>query len=707
MKRVVLVTVVFATSLLLWSTVALAASYNVYICGGWSNSPGPFAPAAVAGTEAVAANCGGADGAALVIAAPGPQVVPNGQGASWTATAPPHITITHTFTVNDKAAGVGDNNGWWGEFFWDGGPGPSGRSAQMSDSFGQFGCCQASFNNRRVGWFMSCGWSSCNRPATIDVGGVDLAVNEDKGPWLNAPYGLWQASGWVRDKWQLAFYGDSPSGVCNLYASISGQAVMLGAGASVGRVQSTWHQCSGAGVSPTIQTADYGQGLMALTIAGCDAAGACTNNSVYTKTIQVDNSRPWVSLASPGNASSTAGTQYVTATAGGSPSGIAEIDCSVDGGPIERYSERGAQQPSAELPVSGLGEHGIQCSAANTAVAQDGSHGWSATPASATLKIGEPTLAGISFSKLVNAPLCRRVREHVTVAGRWVTVRRHHKPVRVKQRAHRKLVTVTRCHLRVARRKITVWATVSRHGKKMRVRRSKTVRVPLFPRVVTQSSKRVAFGKATTVSGWLGTTDGTALAGQVIRVLAAPDNDLGQFAQVAATTTTANGSWTAELPPGPSRLIEATYDGGPTTEPSISTQVRLIVPARVKLLSIFPTRAAWGGTVRIVGRLMGGYLPTGGALVRLRIGLGSAYTTYGVQEHVTGNGMFSTTYTFGVGDPSMFRSYWFQIASLPMGNYPWAPADSGKRSVLVGGHPSIPPRTHHHGRRRHHHRRIQ
>ena len=112
------------------------------------------------------------------------------------------------------------------------------------------------------------------------------------------------------------------------------------------------------------------------------------------------------------------------------------------------------------------------------------------------------------------------------------------------------------------------------------------------------------------------------------------------------------------------------------------------MPAKVKLISISPPRVAWGGTVRIVGQLLGGYLPPGGALVRLRIGFGSAYTTYGVQEHVTRNGRFSTTYTFGVGDPGIHRKYRFQIASLPMGDYPWAPANSGTRPVLVGGHPS-------------------
>jgi hypothetical protein len=89
--------------------------------------------------------------------------------------------------------------------------------------------------------------------------------------------------------------------------------------------------------------------------------------------------------------------------------------------------------------------------------------------------------------------------------------------------------------------------------------------------------------------------------------------------------------------------------------------------------------------VRIVGRLYGGYLPPGGALVRLRIGEGSKYTTYGIQEHVSGSGRFTASYTFGAGYPGVRRIFWFELASLPMGNYPWAPAESNRRTVIVGG----------------------
>jgi hypothetical protein len=343
------------------------------------------------------------------------------------------------------------------------------------------------------------------------------------------------------------------------------------------------------------------------------------------------------------------------------------------------------------VPVNGLGVHTVQCSAGNTAVAQDGTHGWS-SPATTTLKIGDPTVQAITFSKLVNTLRCRKVRKRVRVPAHWVTIRRHHKLVRVHRRGRTKVVKVTRCHVRIVKRRITVWVTVHRHGKLVRVKRKKVVRVPLFPRYVSRPTLRVRHGHGTNVYGWLATADGDPLGGQMVRVLTAPDNGLGQFSQVAVARTSPTGWWIADLPPGPSRLVEAVYDGGPTTESSVSAPAKLTVPAEVKLLSVWPRRVPWGATVHLTGQLVGGYLPPGGALVRLRLGYRSTYTTYGVQEHVGGSGRFSTVATFGPGAASIHRTYWFQIASLPMGNYPFAPAASRRVSVIVGGHPRLPHR---------------
>jgi hypothetical protein len=622
--------------------------------------------------------------------APGPNTVSAGTRASWEADAPGGLTITGASIAPNQMYSIHINDGqsWGGGFYWAGG------GAGTYDSTNQFSV--SGLNSSYFGFQIVCGWSTCDgntHPAQFTVESITLYATETQGPWLAAPSGLWQASGWARGTWTLEFWGDSPSGLCSESASLNGEAIP---GATSTVDPTVWHQCAAPPVVQSIQTGNYGQGPVPLTLSANDAAGVPGSVS---KTVYIDNSQPTVSFSGPTDAPTTAGTQYVTATAGGSPSGIEGLSCSLDGAPNQWFAGS-----SARIAVSGIGDHTIRCAAANNAIDGAGNHGWSSW-ASWSLSIRQPTMSAVGFARLVDPELCHRVRERVKVPAHWVSVRRHHKLVRVRKRAHTKDITTTRCHARVVRRRITVWKTVVRHGKPVRVKRHKMIRVVEFPHVVYHSSKRIGHGRSTTVSGWLGLPDGTALAGQAVHVLTAPDNGLGQFSQAVAAVTSANGTWAATLPPGPSRLVEAYYDGAATLEPSVSSQVHVIVPAKVKLISVWPPRVAWGGTVRIVGQLVGGYLPAQGALVRLRIGHGSNYTTYGVEEHVTGNGRFSTTYTFGAGVPSVYEALWFQIASLPMGDYPWAPADSRRVSVIVGGHPQIPPRPHHHKRRARSHER--
>jgi hypothetical protein len=100
---------------------------------------------------------------------------------------------------------------------------------------------------------------------------------------------------------------------------------------------------------------------------------------------------------------------------------------------------------------------------------------------------------------------------------------------------------------------------------------------------------------------------------------------------------------------------------------------------------VWPRHVPWGGFVHVKARLLGGYLPPGGALVRLRLGYGNAKITYGVKEHVAGNGVFRVTNRFGPGPPSIALRYWLQECSLPQGNYPFAPACGPRNFVTVGG----------------------
>jgi hypothetical protein len=604
-----------------------------------------------------------------------------GQTGRWQTTTPAGLELVGA-TANQLASnGINDNQDYGGGFYWAGGG--TGTNDQSPNNLGMVFSSPSSY----FGMQLVCGKGTCKAPAQLTVGAFSLYVRETSGPSFAAPTGLWQTSGWIRGTWPFFLWGNSPSGLCSLSASLNGQLINTTTSA---QDVSTWHQCAAAPISQPVDTTRYGQGALPLTLSTSDAAGVPASLS---KTVYIDNSIPTLSLSGPVDAPSTAGTQYVTASVGGSPSGIADIVCSIDGGPAQTYS--GA---SAQVPVSGIGPHGVSCYALDNAVDPSGAHGTS-TRSTWSLKIGQPTVVGIAFDKLVGLR-CHPARVRVKVPGHWITVRRHGKRVKIKTRAHTKVERVMRCHPRTERRRTVVFVRERRHGHVVKVKRIKIVRVVVPPHVIAKTSRLVGFGHGTTVNGYLGTASGIAIAGHAVSVLTAPDNGSNQFTQAAVVTTAANGTWTAKLPPGPSRIVETVYGGDPTTEGASSGQVHVVVPAKVKLLSVSPRRVAWSGTVRITGQLLGGYLPAGGALVRLRIGQGSTYQTYGVQEHVTGNGRFTTTYTFGAGQASIFKSFWFQIATLPMGDYPYAPAASGRRSVLVGGHPR-PPVTH----RRHKHKR--
>lgn len=84
----------------------------------------------------------------------------------------------------------------------------------------------------------------------------------------------------------------------------------------------------------TIDTTQYANGPLSLTLSASDAASPANVSSPST-TLKVDNAPVTVSLTGPADAPSTAGTQYVTATAG--PSGVSAIYCSLDGGAMTEH----------------------------------------------------------------------------------------------------------------------------------------------------------------------------------------------------------------------------------------------------------------------------------------------------------------------------------------------------------------------------------
>jgi hypothetical protein len=300
-------------------------------------------------------------------------------------------------------------------------------------------------------------------------------------------------------------------------------------------------------------------------------------------------------------------------------------------------------------------------------------------PAAWSLDIAEPTASGISFSNIIHSLKCRRVRERVEVAARWISVHRHGKLVRVHRPARAKVVKAVKCHARIVTRRVTVVVKEKKQGKTVLVRRRKLERVVLPPKAVSSPTKRVAYGKGATASGWLLTSSRIALPGRNVDVMTAPNNGLGQWTLATVATTNADGGWTAQLPAGPSRLVEALYTGNSTTLASTSNAIHLIVPAKVRI-RLSTHRSPWGGTVQITGRVFGGHIP-GGKLLRLRIGVAGVHETVGI-PNVARNGRFRTTWKFASG--SGVVRYWFTVSTLGEPDYAFAPGSSKRVYVTVG-----------------------
>jgi hypothetical protein len=679
--------------LLAFSAIA-HADYTLSSCGGYPNEGVFSAVLPPGGSVIISGSVCPSSGQGLVLQSSGSVNGSQGSRGAWEADAPAGLEIV---AASVDAPGITassiniSGSPWGGGVYWAGG-------GQEIPSEYEGGGSWSGFVSPYFGFQLVCGVTPCGKTHAAELqinGTVNFSVRETVGPSLSAPNGLWQTTGWIRGQWPLNFSGSSPSGMCGLNGSVN--QVPITGSTSVRNV-ATWHQCSAPAVSDVISTAAYGSGAMPLYIAGYDAAGEIAQ---YSKTIYVDNSTPTLSLSGPTDAATTAGTQYVTASAGGSPSGVDGIACSVDGAAAKWYAGG-----SAQVPVSGLGEHQVSCNAYNNAVDENGNRAVSQTQ-NWSLKIGQPTELGVGFLKYVGLK-CHVVKKRVTVPGHWVIRHRHGKKMRVKTRPHHKVRKVTKCHAKTKRVRVVVRVPLHRHGKVVK-RHGKVVyrkkvehkRVVVQPHWKNKTKLHVRHGHSTTVNGWLGITDGTALGGQTVQILTAPNNGFGQWAVAATATTATNGAWTTTLPAGPSRIVEASYAGGPVTEGTASGQITEIVPAKIKLVGVRPSRVAWGHSVRIKGKLLGGYLPAGGVNVRLRIGIANRKTTYGVREHVAGSGRFTSSYTFGAGSARIHWRYWFQIATLPAGDYPYAVAQSRRWYVKVGGHPKHAHRKHH-GRHRHH-----
>jgi hypothetical protein len=653
--------------------VAASASASgvvwIHLCGSWT--PG----AGLTGSRNGVARSGSTSpGVAAEYQCPsgenvnGLEVIGRGSGVAkgsrgyWEVDAPTGFAIIGAVTEGGgmTSYGVNQNWGWGGGFYWKNG-GSSVKPGQTRFNAGLI-------NSPYFGWQIVCGWATCDgatKPGEITVLGLELAAIETTGPSLRiSNQSLGSSSGWVRGSWPIAFSADGPSGACRMNATLGSVQVSQTVTQPIN--QTIWHQCPAGSFSQMFDTASVPSGPgVPLTMWAGDASydyqAHKSPTAIVTKAVNIDNAPVSLTLSGPTDSPSTAGPQTITATAQAGPSGVRGTWCSVDNAPYQLYP--GA---TAQIRITGIGAHAATCFAENNALDVSGRPARSAVQ-TWRMTIREPSVSTVSFARVVNALRCIKQRERVRVPARWVTVTYHGHKQRIRIPAETRTVTVVHCHARIVRRRVKV-------NGHWRVKR-----VVLLPHTVRVSTKTVRHGARSSVAGWLGTDRGNAIGGQPVAIQTAPDTGSGRFTTVVVTTTASDGSWSATVPAGPSRLVRAVYLGTSALEPSVSTTANVVVPASVSL-GISPRHTHWGGTIALRGRLRGGYIPPAGELVVLWVGWPGGSTEIG-HLYARPNGRFASTYTFLRGNGTETYRLWATTARES--DYPYAPARSRSTTVKV------------------------
>lgn len=578
-------------------------------------------------------------------------LVTNGTGggtiAHWEADAPGNIGI-----VMAHAPEMATDNGsaYYGEFFYWAG----GNSGWLTDSGGgatswpSASGWQSFSPSPYFGWEIACNaaYGCNNEGAFFDVYDLQLEALEYQTPAIIAgpssgSSNLWYHSGqWIRGSFPIDMEAYDPSGVCDMRVVWDGQLVQdSGERTPDGGY---WDQCDPNHAPNSAQYFFTGASINTSTVAPQSAAGVPlvlqAHNASYDSStggpewtsdgeyLNVDNVPVGLSLQGPTDSPVTAGTQYVTATASSGPSGVGGINCSVDGSPWQSEPTVGRHSPSAsaEVSVSGLGQHQVSCYATNESVDSSG-HPAASPIQNWSLKIAKPVGAGITFARVIRH--CRR------------ELRRVHP------------------------------------GKRTRRKWVKVCTTQTVPRRVAH----IAYGRGVTVYGWLTSADGIPLGHVPVGIVAAPDSGTGAWHTAGVVNTSADGSWQATLHPGPSRLIEATYAGGPDTEAASSAVVKVIVPAKVVLTHV-TRRVPWGGVLVIRGRLLGGDIPPE-QILQLRSGVGRHLQVIG-NPYIGQDGRFVIRLAATGSGGSLHTQ--IAVTTLKETNYPYARGSSPRVWVTIG-----------------------
>ena len=410
------------------------------------------------------------------------------------------------------------------------------------------------------------------------------------------------------------------------------------------------------------------------------------NSSTTSTSVKIDETPPSVRFE-PANPSNP--TQLIADTSDGQ-SGVAS-------GALEMRPAAGGTWEPLSTQVSGghlvasFNDAGLSGPYVFQATSCDQVGNCASTDEDMAMPVRTAISSAVSFATIANPLKAKKVKKHIRVGWHWRTVRRHGRRVRVKAGGHEKTITVVRYVERCTRKRV-----------KTRKHRSRIRKTCKKPHVKLVKKKRVAYGKSSTVHGLVTYSDGVPVAGVPVEILTAPANGTNSFALAATRTTDASGQWTASLPPGPSRIVEAAYGGSATTLPAAG-QAAVVVPARVKI-KITPRVVPWGSVIRITGQVVGGYVPAGSNLLRLNVGIGKIGQIVGL-PHIRPDGRFVIIWRFDAGQGVIHP--WFSVGTLSEAAFPFAPGTSRRITVTLGKptpHAKHHRRAHHHKARHHKHK---
>jgi hypothetical protein len=656
--------------------VARAGVLHLRSCSAYGDNAAGAWSASTKGMKLSSANACG-EGRALRLIASGGSV--KGDYARWATKSPSQIFITNAAVassavlVNPKASSAG-----YGErYIWTGGSQKIADTGKSCCGGMNYGSGLNAHFSPPTHWFafrIQCNSETCYGVSgqVLDVSGLQLTASDVTPPAITPDETTTnianEAGHWIRGTWDTSFSADSQDGVCSAAVLVNGAVVARGA--SYTPQTGSWTQCGeGAGklggsgidsVSHTIDTTAQPNGPLSVKYWAADAAQPA-NVAAPSYQVKVDNAPVTLSLSGPTQALTTSGPQYVTASAGAGPSGVSGIWCSVNG---QAPTLHRAAIASVEVSTPGLNT--VSCYARNNAIDSSGSAAQSPVQ-TWTIDIRQPSVSLISLLHVADGLRCKQKELRIHVPAHWATERIGGHSVRVRIPAQTRRVRIEHCHPRVR------FVTVNQNGRTVRQR------VVELPHRVSGSHARLRFGARPTASGWLGRPNGDALSGQPVELMAAPANGSGHFRLLRTVRTGANGTWTAHLRPGPSRWIEAIYSGNSQSAPAISNAARVTVSASPSL-HVTPRHTHWGDTIRISGRLRGGYVPPSGELVVLKIGWRGGAAEIG---HVYTNaaGRFWASYTFLRGTGSENYRIWGQ--TVRESDYPFSPARTKRIRIWV------------------------